>query len=74
MEFFRPAGWNDALEIRGDHPEAVVVAGATDVLVDINFGRLHPRAVLDLTGVAELVQIVESPAELLGADRAPGDP
>ena len=37
-------------------------------------GSEQVQRLLDLTGVAELVQIVESPAELLGADRAPVDP
>jgi CO/xanthine dehydrogenase FAD-binding subunit len=52
--FFRPRTWDEALEMRAAHPEAVVVAGGTDVLVDINFDRLHPPALLDLTGVPDL--------------------
>jgi anti-sigma B factor antagonist len=37
-------------------------------------GSEQVQRLLDLTGVAELMRIVESPAELLGADRAPDGP
>jgi len=52
--FLQPRSWPEALEIRAAHPEAVAVAGGTDVLVDINFDRLRPEALLDLTRVPGL--------------------
>ena len=54
MTFLQPVSWQEALAARAAHPEAVAVAGGTDVLVDINFHRLHPAAVLDLGRVREL--------------------
>jgi CO/xanthine dehydrogenase FAD-binding subunit len=54
MTFLQPATWQEALAARAAHPEAVAVAGGTDVLVDINFHRLNPVAVLDLGRVREL--------------------
>ena len=42
------------LAARAAHPEAVAVAGGTDVLVEINFHRLHPAAVPGLARVREL--------------------
>ncbi|MFR9731522.1 FAD binding domain-containing protein [Saccharopolyspora sp. MS10] len=54
MDFLRPASWREALEIRAARPEATVLAGGTDVLVEVNFGHRRPEALLDLTGVAEL--------------------
>ena len=36
------------------HPEAVPIFGGTDVMVDLNFDRERPGAVLDLTRVPEL--------------------
>jgi CO/xanthine dehydrogenase FAD-binding subunit len=56
MEFFRPATWAEALEIRAAQPGALPLAGGTDVMVDINFGRARPAALLDLTGVGELAE------------------
>lgn len=55
MDFLRPANFSDALAIKAAHPTAVPVAGGTDVMVDINFGRLRPDALLDLNPVSELV-------------------
>ncbi len=54
MTFLQPVTWPEALAARAAYPDAVAVAGGTDVLVDINFDRLHPAAVLDLGRVAEL--------------------
>jgi len=54
MEFFRPASWPDALAVRAAHPGALPIAGGTDVMVDINFDRVRPPALLDLTGISEL--------------------
>ena len=44
----------EALEERAAHPEAVAVAGGTDLMVAVNFGRLRPPALLDLSRVQEL--------------------
>ncbi len=54
MSFIQPASWPEALEARALHPEAVAIAGGTDVLVELNFGRLHPTALLDLSRIGEL--------------------
>ena len=54
MTFIQPTSWPEALEARAAHPDAVAVAGGTDVLVELNFGRLHPSALLDLSRVGEL--------------------
>jgi CO/xanthine dehydrogenase FAD-binding subunit len=54
VTFMAPASWPEALEARASHPEGVAVAGGTDVMVDFNFDRLHPQAVLDLGRVQEL--------------------
>ncbi|MGP8163014.1 MAG: FAD binding domain-containing protein [Acidimicrobiales bacterium] len=54
MTFIQPTSWAEALAARAEHPEAVVVAGGTDVMVECNFGRLHPDALLDLSRVEEL--------------------
>jgi len=54
VTFLQPGSWQEALAARAAHPEAVAVAGGTDVLVDLNFHRLRPAAVLDLGRVREL--------------------
>jgi len=54
VEFFQPEGWREALEIKAAHPGAVPIFGGTDVMVDLNFDRERPGAVLDLTRVREI--------------------
>jgi CO/xanthine dehydrogenase FAD-binding subunit len=54
VEFLRPTTWAEALSAKAAHPDAVPVAGGTDVMVELNFDRRRPPALLDLTAVEEL--------------------
>jgi CO/xanthine dehydrogenase FAD-binding subunit len=54
MEFHRAESWREALEIKAAQPGAVPIFGGTDVMVDLNFDRERPEAVLDLTRVPEI--------------------
>jgi len=54
MEFLQPRSLHDALAVKADRPEAVPIAGGTDVMVELNFDRRRPEAVLDLSRVGEL--------------------
>ena len=56
MEFLQPATFAEALEAKAAHPEAMPLWGGTDVMVEMNFGRARPEAIIDLTGVDELEQ------------------
>src|SRR5262250_3819112 len=68
MEFFRPATWSDALAVKAANPGALPLTGGTDVMVDINFDRVRPAALLDLTGVRDLAEWwADGPVIRLGA-------
>jgi CO/xanthine dehydrogenase FAD-binding subunit len=54
MDFLQPAGWSEALTMKAARPEAVPVAGGTDVMVEINLDHRRPEAVIDLTRITEL--------------------
>jgi CO/xanthine dehydrogenase FAD-binding subunit len=54
MDFLQPTSWADALSARAAHPDAVPIAGGTDVMVELNFDHRRPPALLDLTRVPEL--------------------
>jgi len=54
MEFLQPPAWREALEARAAHPDALPIWGGTDVMVELNFARKRPAALLDLTNVPEL--------------------
>lgn len=54
MQAFAPSTLDEALEVRAAHPDAVPVAGGTDLMVEVNARRLRPAALLDLSRVEEL--------------------
>jgi CO/xanthine dehydrogenase FAD-binding subunit len=56
VEFLQPASWAEALAAKAAHPEALPIAGGTDVMVELNFDARRPAALLDLNRVAELAE------------------
>jgi CO/xanthine dehydrogenase FAD-binding subunit len=54
VEFLSPRTWAEALAAKSAHPDAVPICGGTDVMVELNFDRRRPPALLDLTRVGEL--------------------
>jgi CO/xanthine dehydrogenase FAD-binding subunit len=56
VEFLQPASWAEALAAKAAHPEALPIAGGTDVMVELNFDARRPDALLDLNRVAELTE------------------
>lgn len=56
MEFLQPGTWVDALAAKVERPDALPIAGGTDVMVEVNFGRRRPDALLDLTRITDLTE------------------
>ncbi len=56
MNFLQPSAWAEALAMKAAHPEAVPIAGGTDVMVEINLDHKRPDTVMDLTRVADLAE------------------
>jgi CO/xanthine dehydrogenase FAD-binding subunit len=56
VDFLSPTTWSEALAAKAANPDAVPIAGGTDVMVELNFDRRRPPALLDLTRVPELTQ------------------
>jgi len=54
MEVLQTDSWQEALELKATHPDAVPIAGGTDLMVELNFGRFRPATMLDLTRIPEL--------------------
>jgi CO/xanthine dehydrogenase FAD-binding subunit len=54
MQFLAPTSWADALALKAEHPDAVPVQGGTDVMVELNFDRRRPPALLDLARIVAL--------------------
>jgi len=54
VEVLTPRTVDEALRLKSEQPEAVPIAGGTDVMVALNFDRLRPPALLNLNEVPEL--------------------
>jgi CO/xanthine dehydrogenase FAD-binding subunit len=68
MDFLQPTSWAEALQARAERPDALPIAGGTDVMVELNFDRRRPGALLDLGRVPELREwSVENATVRLGA-------
>ncbi|WP_024803434.1 xanthine dehydrogenase family protein subunit M [Nocardia sp. BMG51109] len=64
MEFLRPADWAAALDMRATRPEATPIQGGTDIMVELNFDKARPPALLDLNPCRELLDVTESDGRL----------
>lgn len=54
MDVFLSRTLEEALEAKARHPEALPIAGGTDVMVELNFDRHRPEAILDISRIPEL--------------------
>lgn len=54
MDVHTPRSLGEALRLKADIPDARFVQGGTDVLVELNFDRSRPPALINLNEVAEL--------------------
>jgi CO/xanthine dehydrogenase FAD-binding subunit len=56
VDFHSASTVDEALALKAEHPDAVPIAGGTDVMVELNFDARRPPALLDLGRVAELAE------------------
>jgi CO/xanthine dehydrogenase FAD-binding subunit len=54
VDVLTPRTLEEALALKAERPEALPIQGGTDVMVDLNFDRARPAAILNLSEVAEL--------------------
>jgi len=54
MDVLTPRTLDEALHVRAERPGAVPIQGGTDLMVDLNFDRRRPEAMLNLNEVREL--------------------
>jgi len=68
MEILIPRTLDEALALKTAHPEAIPIAGGTDLMVELNFNRRRPAALMDVSRVPELCRWQrENDAFFLGA-------
>jgi CO/xanthine dehydrogenase FAD-binding subunit len=54
VEILTPHSLDEALALKAERPNAVPIQGGTDLMVELNFDRARPEAILNLNEVAEL--------------------
>src|SRR5439155_11359387 len=54
VDVVTPRTLDEALHLKAELPGAVPIQGGTDVMVELNFDRARPAALLNLNEVAEL--------------------
>ena len=54
MDVLTPRTLEEALRLKAEWPEAAPIQGGTDVMVDLNFDRVRPPVLLNLSEVREL--------------------
>jgi CO/xanthine dehydrogenase FAD-binding subunit len=54
VEVLTPRSLDEALRRKSERPDARPLAGGTDLMVDLNFDRLRPEAIVNLNEVPEL--------------------
>jgi CO/xanthine dehydrogenase FAD-binding subunit len=54
VDVLTPRNLEEALRLKAERPDAVPIQGGTDVMVELNFDRARPVALLNLNEVAEL--------------------
>jgi CO/xanthine dehydrogenase FAD-binding subunit len=67
MELLQPATWSEALAMKAAHPDAMPIAGGTDVMVEINLDRHRPSVVIDLTRAGDVTWGFDSGMMRVGA-------
>src|SRR6185503_2710539 len=54
VDVLTPRSLEEALRLKAERPDALPIQGGTDVMVELNFDRARPAALLNLNEVAEL--------------------
>jgi xanthine dehydrogenase iron-sulfur cluster and FAD-binding subunit A len=63
FDYVRPASLEDAVTALKDSPSAVLLAGGTNLLVDIKLERAAPSALVDISGLDALSQVEHEEGE-----------
>lgn len=57
MEFARPSSLSEALQAKADMPQAQLLAGGTDLMVEVNMAKHRPDGIIALRKLRELTSV-----------------
>ncbi len=64
QKYFRPLALTEALSLKRQHPDALVMGGATDIALRVTKKHELLTTVIDISAIEELRRVVESPSML----------
>ncbi|RLG82607.1 MAG: xanthine dehydrogenase family protein subunit M [Thermoprotei archaeon] len=59
FKYYKPQTLDEALRLLNELDDAKVMAGGTDLLIDMRIGRLRPKNIIDINDLNELRHIVD---------------
>ena len=59
FKYYKPQALDEALKLLNELDEARVIAGGTDLLIDMRIGRYRPKNIIDINDLNELKYIVD---------------
>lgn len=65
MPILIPKSLQDATEMLSSHPDAHLLTGGTDLMVEVNFNHRRPETVLSLARLSELHEVSLTPQEVI---------
>ena len=65
QRYFRPASLGEAISLKHQHPEAIIISGATDIALRVTKGHEILKEIIDLSDIEELKSIVETESSMI---------
>ena len=65
QRYFRSASLGEAISLKHQHPEAIIISGATDIALRVTKGHELIKEIIDLSGIEELKNIVETESSMI---------
>jgi xanthine dehydrogenase small subunit len=64
QKYFRPASLGEAISLKHQHPEAIIINGATDIALHVTKNHELLKEIIDLSGVEELKAITKTDSSI----------
>ncbi|MDI6766926.1 MAG: xanthine dehydrogenase small subunit [Bacteroidota bacterium] len=65
QRYFRPASLGEAISLKHQHPETIIIGGATDIALRVTKSHELLKEIIDLSGIEELKNIVATESSII---------
>jgi xanthine dehydrogenase small subunit len=63
--YFQPATLSEALKLKAEHPDAILISGSTDIALRVTKKHELLREIIDLSHIAEMKEIIENDDKII---------